>query len=114
MVGIGGGFFYIGQWVLVEGEIFVNMLFDYDFMNCGWFVGDDVFVFYLMCFDLFDVIYQLFGEFGFGQVGDFFVNVMVQENGEECIGVVKVNEFFVVVDDDVFLFGNGYVLIVIV
>lgn len=107
-VGLGGGFSYTGQRVLVEGETFANTLLDYDSMNRGRFVGDDAFSPYSMRLDSFDVTYQPFGEPGSGQAGDFSANVTVQENGEERTGAVKVNEPLGVADDDVFLLGNGY------
>lgn len=107
-VGVGGGFSYTGQRVLVEGETFANTLLDYDSMNRGRFVGDDAFSPYSMRLDSFDVTYQPFGEPGSGQAGDFSANVTVQENGEERTGAVKVNEPLGVADDDVFLLGNGY------
>jgi cytochrome c biogenesis protein len=107
-VGIGGGFSYTGQRVLVEGETFANTLLDYDSMNRGRFVGDDAFSPYSMRLDSFDVTYQPFGEPGSGQAGNFSANVTVKENGEERTGSVKVNEPLGVADDDVFLLGNGY------
>jgi cytochrome c biogenesis protein len=107
-VGIGGGFSYTGQRVLVEGETFANTLLDYDSMNRGRFVSDDAFSPYSMRLDSFDVTYQPFGEPGSGQAGNFSANVTVKENGEERTGSVKVNEPLGVADDDVFLLGNGY------
>ncbi|WP_241794541.1 cytochrome c biogenesis protein ResB [Microbacterium sp. C5A9] len=107
-IGVGGGFAYTGQRVLVEGETFANTLLDYDSMNRGRFVADDALAPYSMRLDTFDVTYQPFGEPGSGQAGDFSANVTVQENGEERTGSVKVNEPLAVADDDVFLLGNGY------
>lgn len=107
-VGIGGGFSYTGQRVVVEGETFANTLIDYDSMNRGRFVGDDALAPYSMRLDSFDVTYQPYGEPGSGQAGDFSANVTVQENGEERTGAVKVNEPLAVADDDIFLLGNGY------
>lgn len=107
-VGVGGGFSYTGQRVIVEGDTFANTLVDYDSMNRGRFVGDDAFAPYSMRLDSFDVTYQPFGEPGSGQAGNFSANVTVQENGEERTGAVKVNEPLAVADDDVFLLGNGY------
>lgn len=107
-VGVGGGFSYTGQRVLVEGETFANTLLDYDSMNRGRFVGDDAFAPYSMRLDSFDVTYEPFGEPGSGQAANFSANVTVQENGEERTGAVKVNEPLAVADDDVFLLGNGY------
>lgn len=107
-VGVGGGFAYTGQRVLVEGETFANTLLDYDSMNRGRFVGDDAFAPYSMRLDSFDVNYQPFGAPGSGQADNFSANVTVQENGEERTGSVKVNEPLAIADDDVFLLGNGY------
>lgn len=107
-VGIGGGFSYTGQRVIVEGETFANTLIDYDSMNRGRFVGDDALAPYSMRLDSFDVTYQPYGEPGSGQAGDFSANVTVQENGDERTGAVKVNEPLSVADDDIFLLGNGY------
>ncbi|MFJ2370281.1 cytochrome c biogenesis protein ResB [Microbacterium sp. NPDC087665] len=107
-VGVGGGFAYTGQRVLVEGETFANTLVDYDSMNRGRFVADDALAPYSMRLDSFDVTYQPFGEAGSGQAGDFSANVTLTENGEERTGAVRVNEPLAVADDDVFLLGNGY------
>ncbi len=107
-VGVGGGFAYTGQRVLVEGETFANTLVDYDSMNRGRFVGDDALAPYSMRLDSFDVTYQPFNEPGSGQAGDFSANVTVSEDGQERTGAVKVNEPLAVADDDVFLLGNGY------
>lgn len=107
-VGIGGGFSYTGQRVLVEGETFANTLVDYDSMNRGRFVGDDALAPYSMRLDTFDVSYQPFGEPGSGQAGDFSANMTVKEHGEERTGSVQVNHPLGVADDNVFLLGNGY------
>ena len=107
-VGVGGGFSYTGQRVLVEGETFANTLVDYDSMNRGRFVGDDALAPYSMRLDTFDVSYQPFGEPGSGQAGDFSANVTVKEHGEERTGSVQVNHPLGVADDNVFLLGNGY------
>lgn len=107
-VGVGGGFSYTGQRVLVEGETFANTLVDYDSMNRGRFVGDDALAPFSMRLDTFDVTYEPFGQPGSGQAGNFSANVTVNEGGEERTGAVKVNEPLSVADDDVFLLGNGY------
>lgn len=107
-VGVGGGFAYTGQRVLVEGETFANTLLDYDSMNRGRFVGDGALAPYSMRLDSFDVTYQPFGEPGSGQAGNFSANVTVQESGAMREGSVQVNHPLSVADDDVFLLGNGY------
>lgn len=108
-VGIGGGFAYTGQRVLVEGGTFANTLLDYDSMNRGRFVSDQALAPYSMTLDSFDVTYQPFtGKAGSGQAGDFSANVTIKEDGSERTGSIKVNEPLAVADDDVFLLGNGY------
>jgi cytochrome c biogenesis protein len=107
-VGVGGGFAYTGQRVLVEGETFANTLLDYDSMNRGRFVGDGALAPYSMRLDSFDVTYQPFGTAGSGQAGDFSANMTVKEGGEERTGSVKVNQPLAIADDNVFLLGNGY------
>ncbi|GAT72088.1 cytochrome c biogenesis protein ResB [Microbacterium hydrocarbonoxydans] len=107
-VGVGGGFAYTGQRVLVEGETFANTLLDYDSMNRGRFVGDGALTPYSMRLDSFDVTYQPFGEPGSGQAGDFSANVTVGENGQERSGAVKVNHPLDVAGDKIYLLGNGY------
>lgn len=107
-VGVGGGFAYTGQRVLVEGETFANTLLDYDSMNRGRFVGDGALTPYSMRLDSFDVTYQPYGEPGSGQAGDFSANMTVKEGGEDRTGSVKVNHPLEVGGDRVYLLGNGY------
>ncbi|WP_067202369.1 cytochrome c biogenesis protein ResB [Microbacterium sp. XT11] len=107
-VGVGGGFAYTGQRVLVEGETFANTLLDYDSMNRGRFVGDGALTPYSMQLDSFDVTYQPFGEPGSGQAGDFAANMTVKENGEERTGAVRVNHPLDIAGDKIYLLGNGY------
>ena len=107
-VGVGGGFAYTGQRVLVEGETFANTLLDYDSMNRGRFVGDGALTPYSMRLDSFDVTYQPFGEPGSGQAGDFSANVTLKENGDTRTGSVKVNHPLEVGGDRIYLLGNGY------
>ncbi|WP_341975855.1 cytochrome c biogenesis protein ResB [Microbacterium sp. LWO13-1.2] len=108
-VGVGGGFAYTGQRVLVEGETFANTLVDYDSMNRGRFVSDDALTPYAMRLDSFDVTYQPFGEPGSGQAGDFSANVSVQDTtGSSTDGAVRVNHPLGVGGDQIYLLGNGY------
>ncbi|GAB3600098.1 cytochrome c biogenesis protein ResB [Microbacterium tumbae] len=108
-VGVGGGFAYTGQKVVVEGETFVNSLVDYNSMNRGRFVGDDALAPYAMTLDSFDVTYQEYGSVASGQAGDFSANVSVRDSdGSTWDGAVRVNEPLSVSGDGVFLLGNGY------
>ncbi|WP_308220993.1 cytochrome c biogenesis protein ResB [Microbacterium sp. CIAB417] len=108
-VGVGGGFAYTGQKVVVEGETFVNSLVDYNSMNRGRFVGDDALAPYAMTLDSFDVTYQEFGSKASGQAGDFSANVSVRDtDGSEWEGAVQVNHPLDIAGDKVYLLGNGY------
>ncbi|WP_261167136.1 cytochrome c biogenesis protein ResB [Microbacterium sp. Marseille-Q6965] len=109
-VGVGGGFAYTGQRVVVEGTTFVNSLLDYSSMNRGRWVSDDALTPYAMTLDSFDVTYQPPGTNGAGQAGDFSANVSVRYPGEDeaTEGSVRVNDPLEVGGDSVYLLGNGY------
>lgn len=108
-VGVGGGFAYTGQKVVVEGATFVNALIDYNSINRGRFVSDDALEPYAITLDSFDVTYQPFGTPGAGQAGDFSANVTVRDvDGSEREGSVRVNHPLRVGGDQVYLLGNGY------
>ncbi|WP_203137417.1 cytochrome c biogenesis protein ResB [Microbacterium sp. JZ31] len=108
-VGIGGGFAYTGQRVVVEGQTVVNALVDYSSMNRGRFVGDDALSPYAMRLDSFDVTYQPPAPLGSGQAGDFAANVAVREpDGAEAEGTVRVNHPLDVGGERIYLLGNGY------
>ncbi|WP_442922249.1 cytochrome c biogenesis protein ResB [Microbacterium sp. No. 7] len=109
-VGIGGGFTYTGQTVILEGESFVNSLgLGYSSFNQGRFVDPDHLSPYSLALDRFDVSYIPFGEPGAGQAGDFAARLTVTEPGqgprEEA---VRVNHPLTVAGDRIYLMGNGY------
>ncbi len=108
-VGIGGGFSYTGQKVVVEGTTFVNSLLDYSSINRGRFVSDEALQPYAMTLDSFDVTYVPLGEAGGGQAANFSANVSVRDvDGSEWDGSVKVNHPLRVGGDQIYLLGNGY------
>ncbi|WP_115919679.1 cytochrome c biogenesis protein ResB [Microbacterium sp. 1154] len=108
-VGVGGGFTYTGQRVLVEGQAFSNSLLDYSSFNPGRFVGGDTLTPYSMTLDKFDVTYVPPGQPGSGQAGDFVAHVTTQApGGETQDGEVRVNHPLDVQGDRVYLLGNGY------
>ena len=108
-VGLGGGFAYTGQRVVVEGTTFVNTLLDYSSMNRGRWVSEDALTPYAMTLESFDVTYQPPGTNGAGQAGDFAANVDVRYPGEDPTeGVVRVNDPLEVGGDSIYLLGNGY------
>lgn len=108
-VGIGGGFTYTGQSVIIEGRTFVNTLLDYASFNPGRFVDAEKLVPYSLTLDSFDVTYQPSGTQGAGQAGDFAANLTTQLVGEQAqSGVVRVNHPLDMAGDRIYLMGNGY------
>jgi cytochrome c biogenesis protein len=108
-VGIGGGFTYTGQRVIVEGTTFVNTLLDYSSFNPGRFVDAEGLEPYSMTLDEFDVSYVPSGEVGEGQAGDFAAHLTTRLAGEEPqSGEVRVNHPLEIAGDRVYLMGNGY------
>ncbi|MGP3534484.1 cytochrome c biogenesis protein ResB [Microbacterium sp. RD1] len=108
-VGIGGGFTYTGQTVLVEGQGFANSLLDYTSFNPGRFVDEERLEPYTMTLDRFDVSYVPAGEQGQGQAGDFEAHLTTQLPGADpADGTVRVNSPLDIAGDKVYLMGNGY------
>jgi len=108
-VGVGGGFTYTGQRVLVEGQAFANSLLDYSSFNPGRFVNGDTLTPYSMTLDQFDVNYVAPGQPGGGQAGDFVAHMTTQApGGQPQDGEIRVNHPLDVQGDRVYLLGNGY------
>lgn len=109
-VGVGGGFTYTGQTVILEGESFVNSIgMGFASFNPGRFVDDDALPPYSLALDRFDVSYIPWGEPGQGQAGDFAAHLTVAEPGREPRQeAVRVNHPLNVAGDRVYLMGNGY------
>ncbi|WZH35130.1 MAG: cytochrome c biogenesis protein ResB [Microbacterium enclense] len=108
-VGIGGGFTYTGQRVLVEGQAFANSLLDYSSFNPGRFVSGDTLTPYSMTLDQFDVNYVAPGQPGSGQAGDFVAHMTTQApGGDPQNGEIRVNHPLDVQGDRIYLLGNGY------
>ena len=108
-VGIGGGFAYTGQRVVIEGASYVNTLIDYNSINRGRFVADDAFVPYALTLEDFEVSYVDFGKPGAGQAGDFKAHLDIREpDGSTSKGTVMVNHPLKVGGDSIYLLGNGY------
>nr|WP_238476347.1 cytochrome c biogenesis protein ResB [Agromyces mariniharenae] len=108
-VGIGGGFGFSGQRVVVEGQSFVNTLAAYDSFNPGRFFDDTRLDPYRLSLEELDAVYETQNQEAIGQPIDFTARVTVQaQGGEPAEGVVKVNEPLRVHGTDVYLLGNGY------
>lgn len=109
-VGVGGGFTYTGQTVIIEGDSFVNSPgLGYTSFNPGRFVDVDGLPPYALTLDRFDVSYVPVGEAGQGQAGDFAANLTIAEPGEaSSTGAVRVNHPLDIEGDRIYLMGNGY------
>ncbi|MBF4632939.1 cytochrome c biogenesis protein ResB [Agreia pratensis] len=107
-VGIGGGFGYAGQRVVVEGQTFVNTLLAFDSFNPGRFFSDDTLTPFTLRLDKFDATYETKNLNAFGQPIDYSAHVTTTEDGQESDGEVKVNSPLKIGGSDVYLLGNGY------
>ncbi|MDH6182025.1 cytochrome c biogenesis protein [Microbacteriaceae bacterium SG_E_30_P1] len=108
-VGIGGGFGYSGQRVIVEGQAFVNSLASYDSFNPGRFFTDSALSPYRIQLDSFEATYEEDNFNAYGQPTDFVATVTTTERGgEPKQGQIKVNEPLSIAGTTAYLLGNGY------
>jgi cytochrome c biogenesis protein len=108
-VGVGGGYTYTGQGVIIEGGTFVNTMLDYTSFNPGRFVDEEKLTPYALTLDEFSVTYQPSGSQGAGQAGDFVAHLTTQIAGESPQeGEVRVNHPLDMAGDRIYLMGNGY------
>jgi cytochrome c biogenesis protein len=108
-VGIGGGFGYSGQKVLVEGQAFANVRLSYDSLNPGRFFSESALPPYRIVLDDFSATYEEDNLNALGQPIDFSAEVTTyrgDDDGEKT--TIKVNEPLRVDGNDIFLLGNGY------
>lgn len=108
-VGVGGGYTYTGQTVIIEGNTFVNTLLDYTSFNPGRFVDEGSMAPYSLTLDEFSVTYEPLGTQGAGQAGDFIAHLTTQRPGSAPDeGEVRVNHPLEMDGDRIYLMGNGY------
>lgn len=111
-VGIGGGFAYQGQKVVVEGDSMVNALIDYDTFNPGRFFDDATLPAFGMRFDRFDAKYVTPDDENVSAIGkaiDYTAFVTVLDtDGTERAETIKVNEPLRLHGAQVYLLANGY------
>ncbi|PPH31295.1 cytochrome c biogenesis protein ResB [Rathayibacter sp. AY1F9] len=109
-VGIGGGFGYSGQRVLVEGgQGFANNLAAYDSFNPGRFFDSSQLDPYQLNLDSLAVEYVTEPGEAFGQPIDYTATVTTtQRGGSSEERTVKVNEPLAIGGTNVYLLGNGY------
>ncbi len=113
-VGVGGGFGYGGQKVLVEGSSFANVLLSYESFLPGRYFDESFLQPYRLGLDEFSVTYEQENSAAFGFPIDFTARVTTYlpgPDGTEAEGQeaeVKVNEPLSIGGSSVYLLGNGY------
>lgn len=108
-VGVGGGFGYTGQRVVVEGYAMTNTLASYDSFNPGRFFTDSALEPYSIALDSFVPTYEVQNVKALGQAVDFVANVTTTvRGGEPQKATIKVNEPLEIGGTQVYLLGNGY------
>lgn len=108
-VGIGGGFGFTGQRVVVEGQSFVNTLASYDSFNPGRFFNIGNLDKYSIALSAFNVNYEQSNLKALGQPVDFTAHVTTTlSSGSSSQGEIKVNEPLTVGSSNIYLLGNGY------
>ena len=114
-VGVGGGFGYTGQRVVVEGQKFVNVLGDYDSFNPGRFFNSDSLAPFRIALDEFTVKYELENTNAIGQATDFNAAVTTTQPGSEPQQAdIRVNSPLEIDGSQVYLLGNGYAPVITV
>jgi cytochrome c biogenesis protein len=107
-VGVGGGFGYTGQRVVVDGQSFVNTLVNYDSFNPGRFLNTGTMSPYSLKVTGLDVTYDTTNKNALGAPLDYTAHVEATENGTTSERTIKVNEPLGIGGTDVYLLGNGY------
>lgn len=108
-VGLGGGFGYTGQKVLVEGQSFANVRGAYDSFTPGRFFTDGALTPYRLTLDDFEAVYEEQSIIAYGQPIDYTADVTTWRPGQDGrSGTVKVNEPLELGGTQVYLLGNGY------
>ncbi len=114
-VGIGGGFGYTGQRVIVQGEPFTNVRSGYDAINTGRFFTETSLDPYSLRLDEFEGRYELDAATGRWHPTDYEAHVSVREPGGDWRpGSIKVNSPLAVGGSEVYLLGNGYAPVITV
>lgn len=110
-VGIGGGFGFTGQRLLVEGQTFSNTLAAYDSFNPGrWFQQSDL-KGYNLTLDDFTTTYEERNLDALGQALDYSAKVTTTEkDGTKEQHRLGVNDPVSVGGTNVYLLGNGYAM----
>ncbi len=111
-VGLGGGYSFSGQRVLVEGDTFVNNLASYDSFSPGALFNESRLEPFSVSLDEFDVVYDLANKNNIGQPIDFIASVTRQVGTESYASEIRVNYPLPVPGANVYLTGNGFAPVV--
>ncbi len=109
-VGLGGGFSYSGQRVLVEGDTFVNNLASYDSFSPGVFFDQRQLKTFSMTLDKFQVSYDIKNKTNLNTPLDFKATVSTRLSpfAKAKTTVIRVNEPLEAPNANVYLTGNGF------
>lgn len=108
-IGVGGGFGYTGQKVVVEGQSFVNSLPSYNSFNPGRFFSDAALEPFSIRVDKLDVSYETKNQNAVGTPLDYTAHVTTIGPGDaSSTTTIKVNEPLAIGGTNVYLLGNGY------
>jgi cytochrome c biogenesis protein len=108
-VGLGGGFGYNGQKVVVVGQSFVNSLPSYNSFNPGRFFNDASLQPFSIRVDSLDVAYETKNVNAMGEPLDYTAHVTTTGPGSASgTTTIKVNDPLEIGGTQVYLLGNGY------
>lgn len=107
-VGIGGGFGWTAQRLVVQGDTSVNSQVSFDSISPGRFFSPTSLDPYSIRLDRLDVAYQTKGGPAQGQPLDYTAHVTTTEHGRRDNTTIKVNTPLAIGGTDVYLLGNGY------
>lgn len=113
-VGLGGGFSFSGQRVLVEGDTFVNNLASYDSFSPGPLFYEGELQPFSMRMDDFEVVYDLRNPANLGQPVDFIARVTLDDGTGSKAEEIRVNHPVAAPGANVYLTGNGFAPVVTV
>ena len=108
-IGIGGGYGYTGQRVLVTGQAFANVPLSYDSLNRGRFFDDSSLEPYRIILNKFSATYEKQNLKAYGQPIDYTASVTTyDEKNVATKRQIKVNYPLEIGGSQVYLLGNGY------
>lgn len=114
-VGVGGGFSYNGQKVIVQDTAFTNSLAGYDSFNPGRFFTETALEPFSVRLDDFEGKYQLDPATGNSQPIDFTAHLSTRQPGGDWTDAdLKVNSPLDIGGTKMYLLGNGYAPVVTV